>query len=83
MLHFLDTESMIKKEDEKILRYKDLTIEIQGMWNVKEKVIPVIIDWNHFKIAQTIPEQRTGKARNLGTAKKQPYWAPHTYCWKC
>jgi len=26
-----------------MLKYKDLTIEIQGMWNVKTKVIPVII----------------------------------------
>jgi hypothetical protein len=28
---------------EKILKYKDLTIEIQLMWNVKTRVIPVII----------------------------------------
>jgi len=35
--------NMIKKEAEKILKYKDLTIEIQSMWNVKTKVIPVII----------------------------------------
>jgi hypothetical protein len=35
--------NVIKKEAEKILKYKDLTIEIQCMWNVKTKAIPVII----------------------------------------
>jgi len=35
--------NVIKKEAEKILKYKNLTIEIQCMWNVKTKVIPVII----------------------------------------
>ena len=35
--------NVIKKEAEKILKYKDLTIEIQRMRNVKTKVIPVII----------------------------------------
>jgi len=34
--------NVIKKEAEKILKYKDLTIEIQRMLNVKTKAIPVI-----------------------------------------
>jgi hypothetical protein len=35
--------NVIQKETEKILKYKDLTIEIQLMWNVKTRAIPVII----------------------------------------
>jgi len=35
--------NVIKKKAEKTLIYKDLTIVIKRMWNVKTKVIPVII----------------------------------------
>jgi hypothetical protein len=34
---------VIKKEGEKILKYQDLTIEIECIWSTKPKVIQVII----------------------------------------
>jgi len=40
---FSGDRNVIKKEAENIPKCKDLTIEIQRMWNVKTKVIPVII----------------------------------------
>jgi inosine/xanthosine triphosphate pyrophosphatase family protein len=60
-----NNNSKIKKEVQKVLNYKHFITEIQCMWTVKEKVIPVIVgvtgtisksdtgnsggDWNHFK----------------------------------
>jgi len=35
--------NVIKKEADKILKYKDLSIEIKRMRNIKRKIIPVII----------------------------------------
>jgi len=49
--------NVIKKEAEKILKYKDLRTEMQRTWNIKTKVIPVIIG-------------ATMKSRNN---RKQPY----------
>ena len=72
---------MIKKEAEKILKYKDLTIGIERMRNVKTKVIPLIIgatgtiSKSFRKYMSNIP----GKHE----VKEQPYWAQHTYCGKC
>jgi hypothetical protein len=34
---------VIERKAERILKYKDLTTEIQRMWNVKTEAIPVII----------------------------------------
>ena len=49
---------MIKKEAKKMLKYKDLTIQTQRMWNVKTKVIPVIIGATGTisKVLTRIPE---------------------------
>ena len=49
--------NMIKKEAEKILKYKDLTIEIQRMCDTSNNWD----DWDHFKIVQKIREQHTRK----------------------
>jgi hypothetical protein len=50
----------------KPLNYKDLKIEIQFMWNVKTKMIPVIErgNWNNFKIVNKTSEQHNWKARH-------------------
>jgi len=58
--------NVIKKEAEKILKYKDLLTEIQRTWKCDSKsdVGKNRGDRNLFKIAQTVPEQHCGKAGN-------------------
>jgi hypothetical protein len=66
--------NVIKKEAEKILKYKDLTIEIQFMWNVKARVIPVItvatgtISRSFRKYVSDIPGNHDEKTAILGSA---------------
>jgi hypothetical protein len=38
-----EDRNVIKKEAEKIIKYKDFIIEIQKLWSVKTEVIPVPI----------------------------------------
>ena len=58
--------NVIKKEAEKILKYKDLIIEIQRTWNLKTELVPVrkAANGTLLNITQTIPEQHTRRARN-------------------
>jgi len=61
-----DRNMIIKKEDEKIIKYKYLTTEVRRMWHVKTEVIPGT-RWATRTISKplkTIPEQHIGKVRN-------------------
>jgi hypothetical protein len=62
---------LIKREDVKILKYKDLIMEIQHMWNVKANVITVITGVNETisKSLRQYLSNITWKARNQETAK--------------
>jgi len=56
--------NVIKKEAEKILKYQDLTIEIQRMWNVKQNKGDTSnnwSDWDHFQIIQKMRERHNRK----------------------
>ena len=63
-----EDRNVIKKETEKILKYKYLTIEIQRMWKVKTRIIPVIIGTTGTisklfrKYVSDIPENHDVKA---------------------
>ena len=76
--------NVIKKEAEKILKYKDLVTEIQCMWNMKTKVIPVIIGMTGTisKSLRQYPSNTPGSTK-LRNFRKQLYQALHTYCGKC
>jgi hypothetical protein len=53
------------------------------MWNVKTKVIPVIIGATETiskSVRKYVNNQEITKLRNY---RKQPYRALHTYCGKC
>jgi hypothetical protein len=75
-----EDRNVIKKEAEKVLKYKDLTIDIQRMCNVKTNVMPVITGATETisKNIPKIPEQRTGKARNLQLQKTAIFGTAHT-----
>ena len=77
--------NVIKKEAVKILKYKNLITEIHCMSNVKAKVIAVItgVTGTISKSLRQYLSNIPGKQEIKELQKKKPYWALHTYCWKC
>jgi hypothetical protein len=73
----------IKKEAEEFLKYRNRTIEIKCMWNVKTKLIRVITG-----ASGTVSESfRQYLSNTKGNTKsrnysKQPYWVLNTYLGK-
>jgi hypothetical protein len=64
----LGERNVTKRAAEKSLKYKDFAKEIQHMWTVKTKVIPLITgNWKLLKIIQKMPEEHTGNAGYQGT----------------
>jgi hypothetical protein len=59
---------VIKKEGENILKYKDLIIEVLGMWNVTAEVILVIIMVTGT-ISKSLSQYLSRKVQNYGTTK--------------
>jgi hypothetical protein len=69
---------VVKKEAEKILKYKDRRIETQRMWNGQTEVMPVIMEANGTvsesfrKYLSSVPEKHDikelQKTAVLGTA---------------
>jgi hypothetical protein len=77
--------NVISKEAVQILKFKDLIIEVQRMWNVKADVIPVIIGATETisKSFRQYLSNIPGKHGIKELQKKQQFWALHTYCGKC
>jgi hypothetical protein len=75
---------VIKKEAEKILKYEDLTIGIQCMWNVKARVKPFTLGATGTisKSLRQYLSNAPGKHK-IKELQKQPYCALLIYCGKC
>jgi hypothetical protein len=61
-----------------------IIIIIQRMWNVKAKMVPVILGAT-AAISKSLRKylNNTPRKKEITELKKQPYWALHTYCGKC
>jgi hypothetical protein len=69
--------NVVKKEAEKILKYKDLTIEVQHMWSAQTNVIPVITGTTGT-ISKTFRKYlRSGKHEIKGLQKTAIFGTAH------
>ena len=76
---------MINKEAEKILKYKGLIIEIQFMWHVNAKLIPVIIGVTGT-ISKSLSQYLSnilGKHKIKELQKTAVLVTAHIHCGKC
>ena len=78
-------KNVIKREAEKILKYKDPITEIERRWNVKAKVIPMIgVTGTISKSLRQYQSNILGKHEIKELQKKKKlYWALHAYYKKC
>ena len=78
-------KNVIKRQAENNLKHKDLITEIQRMWNVEAKVMPVIIGAT-TTISKSVTQYVSnvlGKHEIKELQKKQPYWALLVCYGKC
>jgi hypothetical protein len=69
-----------KKEAETILKYEDLALEIQRIWNVKTKVITLItVLKGTISISYREYRCKVQGKHEIMLLQKQPYWPLHTY----
>ena len=64
LLLYRRDRNVVKKETEKILKYKDFTTEViaHAKYKNKSDTRNNRGKWNHLRITQTIPEKHNGKA---------------------
>ena len=77
--------NVIKKEAEKILKYKELIIEIQRTWNVRAKMIRVKTEATGT-ISKSLRQNLSnipGKHEIKELQKAAVLDTAHTYCGKC